>query len=693
MLKQSATGLSRPPRLWISSLWVVFALLVWYVDTAYSADNPTMTSLQGRLVVRIYLDGRQDRTEIDAHLQTLDLFEEAPLAGYLTALLSSDEIERLRALHLRLEIDVERTARLRAERAQVQQAGQGGRAQQTGIPGYSCYRTVEETYHDLTQLTVKHPNLVSWIDIGDSWEKAHPGGAPGYDLVAFVLTNRQRSGPKPKFILMAAIHAREYSTAELATRFVEDLVQRYGVDPDVTWLLDYFELHVLPQANPDGRKIAESGELWRKNTNALSGCPIASLIGVDLNRNSSFKWGLPGASSNVCDPTYRGATARSEPETDSIERYIAALYPNRQPPQAGAPAPSDSDGLFISLHSYSELILFPWGWTGAPAPNVVQLETLGRKFGYFNGYQVCNGSQCLYSVSGATDDYTYGNFGLASYTFELGRTFFESCSFFDTDIRPKNMAALYYAFKSARRPYQTPAGPEVLNAIATPEIVIAGQPVKLTATLDDTRYNSNGWGSEPTQVITAAHYTLDAPSWLARSTPFSLTASDGFFDSKIEAVSAVIDSSGWSTGRHIVFIEGQDAGGAWGAPSAAFINIAAAQVGVSLSADEALRLVTAGQTYSYTLQVRNIGIVSDSYRIEVNSAWPVTAPLSLGALAPLATTQIPLTVTVPLTVTSDEGAIIDVRAFSYNDPTVVSNVQVVALQEKRDTWMPWIEYE
>ena len=85
---------------------------------------------------------------------------------------------------------------------------------------------------------------------------------------------------------MAAIHARELTTAEVATRFAEQLVQRYGVDPDVTWLLDYNEVHILAQSNPDGRKMAEAdagnpnianeNAYWRKNVNNTL-CPSRPL--------------------------------------------------------------------------------------------------------------------------------------------------------------------------------------------------------------------------------------------------------------------------------------------------------------------------------------------------------------------------------------------------------------------------------
>jgi carboxypeptidase T len=53
-----------------------------------------------------------------------------------------------------------------------------------------------------------------------------------------VVTNENIAGPKPRFFLMGAIHAREYATAELAIRFAEQLVEGYGTDPEATWLLD-----------------------------------------------------------------------------------------------------------------------------------------------------------------------------------------------------------------------------------------------------------------------------------------------------------------------------------------------------------------------------------------------------------------------------------------------------------------------
>jgi hypothetical protein len=92
------------------------------------------------------------------------------------------------------------------------------------------------------------------------------------------------------------------------------------------------------------------------------------------------------------------------------------------------------------------------------------------------------------------------------------RISFESCEFFSSNILPKNMPALSYAFKSARRPYENPAGPDTLAVTANPATVAVGGSLVLTATVDDTRYNSNGWGNEASQTIQAAAIRLDLPS-------------------------------------------------------------------------------------------------------------------------------------------------------------------------------------
>lgn len=517
----------------------------------------------GPWVVRAYYKDRQMVADVAARIEPWEVNTEQ---GYIILEVDRDQYLWLLWLGFRVAVDEKLTAQLLQPRVMLP-------GQVNGIPGFPCYRTVEETYASAVQIASDHPNLAAWIDIGDSWEKTQPGGLPGYDLMVLRLTNAAIPGPKPKLFVMTAIHAREYATAELSTRFAEHLVDNYDVDPDITWLLDYHEIHLLLHSNPDGRKKAESGLLWRKNTDNNDGCIDESRWGTDLNRNFNFEWGCCGGSSGEpCAETYRGPAAASEPETQAVQNYVVAEFPDQRPDDLATPAPLDATGLFIDIHSYSRLVLWPWGFSDSPPPNAVELQTLGRKFAFFNDYDPAH--HIYYDVDGATDDFAYGRLGISAYVFEVGTSFFQDCASFENTILPDNLLALIYAAKSARSPYMTPAGPETLNVVAQPAAAAAGIPVILTARADDTRFNNQN-GTEPTQNIAAAEYYIDVPPWSTSSAPVahSMTASDGAFDSEIEDVQAAINTTGLSVGRHTVFVRGQDASGNWGPVSAAFLYI------------------------------------------------------------------------------------------------------------------------
>src|SRR3990172_3266246 len=455
------------------TLTLILILITTTASSALASRPGATATLEGPVVARFYFASQAD---LNLLATRLDVWEVHHAAGYLVALLRPGETTTLRQAGYRVEIDADKTADLGQPRKPIP-------GQVSGIPGFPCYRTVEETYASLAQLAVDYPDLAQWIDIGDSWEKVTPGGLAGYDLNTLVLTNQAIPGPKPKFYLMTAIHAREYATAELATRFAEHLMANYGIDPD----------------------------------------------------------------------------------TQSIQNSVASIFPDQRGPGDGAPAPEDAMGVFLTMHSYSELVLFPWGWAPGPAPNNAQLETLGRKFGYFNHYTVCQSGEpgCIYQTSGTTDDWAYGELGLAAYTFEVGTEFFESCDYFENTLLPDNLPALLYPLKSARQPYLVPSGPESLDVAVSADPANAGTPVTLTATADDTRYDDGGWaGTEPTQAIAAARYSVDLPSWQAAAT-YPLDPADGAFDATIESLTANVDTTGWTPGRHILFVESQDADGNW----------------------------------------------------------------------------------------------------------------------------------
>jgi hypothetical protein len=256
-----------------------------------------------------------------------------------------------------------------------------------------------------------------------------------------------------------------------------------------------------------------------------------------------------------------------------VRDYVTALFPNVW---SGGSVPPTSSGVFIDLHSYSELVLWPWGYTATAAPNGTALQTLGRKFAYLNQYYP-EQAIGLYPTDGTTDDFAYGARGAAAYTFELGTDFFQDCATFESTIAPRNLDALRYAARTARLPYLLPAGPDARNVAVTPGSVSAGQPVTVSATLDDTRYNNaNATPAnppEPTQNVNAGEVYLDLPPWSPGAVPVALVPSDGSFNSGVEGAQQTLSTTGWPLGRHTLFVRGRDAAGNWGPVSAVFVDV------------------------------------------------------------------------------------------------------------------------
>ena len=286
----------------------------------------------------------------------------------------------------------------------------------------------------------------------------------------------------------------------------------YGINADATWLLDHHEVHLLLHANPDGRKRAEAGLSWRKNHNTTH-CPTQLPgVGVDLNRNFPFQWDpLAGNTSDQeCSQVYRGPSANSEPETQAIGAYIQGLFPDARGAELDAAAPSDTSGIFLDIHSYGGLTLWPWNFTDTVAPNGMQLQTLGRKLAYFNGYEPQQ-SVYLYAATGTTRDYGYGELGRATYVFEVGTSFFQDCASFAQTVLPGNLAALRYALKVVRTPYLTPAGPDavgVTTSAGSPTTAVpAGTAVTLCPQRSPTPATTQGTAPKRASPLPAANTT------------------------------------------------------------------------------------------------------------------------------------------------------------------------------------------
>jgi carboxypeptidase T len=526
---------------------VVLLLLCWTCPLLATVNPPTrnLPIGEGPWGVRAYFD---DAAMVEKIAGISDPLKRDDNQKYVVLEVQDRaQYRQLLELGLRMAIDEDFDATLHTPFVRLP-------SQVNGIAGFPCYRTVEETMATGDALAAQYPTLATYIDIGDSTRKVF-NSAQGYDIKVLKITNSAVGGIKPKIFIQGSIHPRELVTAETVTRFGEYLLSQYGIDPDVTWIVDQHEIHLLLITNPDGRKRAEAGASWRKNENS-NFCPGQSSgnaqSGIDLNRNYAFDWGLANASNTniACDLTYRGPSAMSESETTVVANYVRSIFPDQRaetsalPPDFTTTISADATGVYLDIHSFASDILWPWGSQAAPVmPNAAALQSLGRKYAFFNHYTPIR-STSLYAAAGTTLDYYYGTLGIAAMAFELGGNGFSlSCADYDANhIVSDNLAAFLYGARVARAPYRLPAGPDVVALTATPNITDGVANVRLSAILDDTRYSAVG-GLEAAQNIAGANAFIGTLPWTTATASALLSADDGSFSSSRESASSTLLAS------------------------------------------------------------------------------------------------------------------------------------------------------
>ncbi len=332
-------------------------------------------------------------------LRTLVSDVETPHDGVAVVYASPQETAALQAAGWRFKRKITDLESYYAQRAQ-----RSRRADWAGSQG--GFRTLEEIETELERLHASYPQRVA--------EKTLLGySLEGRPLWALRVSDNERQGieKKPVFWLDALHHAREPLSGETLLRFANWLVNQYEQNPTVARLLQTRHIILLPCVNPDGyfynqQRAPNGGGLWRKNRRPNGD----GTVGVDLNRNYGWFWGAEwsglyglGSSGRSSDIDYRGTAAFSEPETQVIRAALSQYAPK----------------IAITLHSYGQEWMYPWGYQSTPAPDAGLLQDYAQAMaaGHF---QVAN-AWALYGVTnGAADDYYYGQQQELAFTVEMG---------------------------------------------------------------------------------------------------------------------------------------------------------------------------------------------------------------------------------------------------------------------------------
>ncbi|EDX06105.1 GD10206 [Drosophila simulans] len=252
-------------------------------------------------------------------------------------------------------------------------------------------------YEWLDKMAEKYPNRVTVLDMGSSTQ----GNAiKGVKLIS-------NANNKAIFI-ESGIHAREWISPAAATYIINQLLT--SQDPKVQQLAQNYNWIIFPSVNPDGYKYTfEHDRMWRKNRQLFGTCR-----GVDLNRNYPDHWNSTGSSSDPTRYDYAGPSAGSELETKRLIDFIRAN------------ADKEQIKTYIALHSYSQMLMFPYGYTKERVSNYDDLQEFGKKASAAikaeSGRDYVSGSlfETIYPSSGGSMDWAHSEAGIPiAYTFEL----------------------------------------------------------------------------------------------------------------------------------------------------------------------------------------------------------------------------------------------------------------------------------
>lgn len=321
----------------------------------------------------------------------------------------------------------------------------------------SGFPTKDERFHDYTEvkaelsrLALENAEVARVHLVGKSLE--------GRDILAIQINTTRESlelgkSNKPGAIFLGAHHAREHLSVEIPLMMVQYLLKNKR-DPKISALLDSRDLWFIPLVNPDGSEYdisKGSYESWRKNRRPNGD----GTFGVDLNRNYGYQWGTGGSSTNTNSDVYMGPKPFSEPETQVVKAFIENHLNAK---------------VLLSFHTYSELILYPWGHkyeSVEEKKDLAVFETMAKTMAQWNHYKPGQAST-LYIASGDTTDWAYGEHGIFAFTFELTPTSIFEGGFYPGQkvIDPTfaaNLKPILYMIELADDPYRavttTPPNP------------------------------------------------------------------------------------------------------------------------------------------------------------------------------------------------------------------------------------------
>ena len=358
-------------------------------------------------------------------------------------------------------------------------------------PADSNYHDYAEMVAEIQQAASDHPAIFSLFSIGTSYQ--------GRTIWAGKISdNVGTDEDEPEVLFTHHQHAREHLTVEMALYTLKMLTDEYGTTQPVTDLVNSREIWMVFDMNPDGGEYdisTGSYVSWRKNRQPNVG---SSYIGTDLNRNWDYRWGCCGGSSGTTSSeTYRGSAAFSAPETRVVRDFVNSRIVGGEQQITVA----------IDFHTYSELVLWPYGYTYTDVPSDMTqddhgvLVAMGQAMAATNGYTPEQASD-LYITDGTINDWLYGVHGILNYTFEMyPRTSAQGGFYPPDEVIPaetsRNRSAILYLLEQADCPYDVIGKGGIYCGSGTPPVDTGLVGPSASAAVTSGSGDNNGYEANP----------------------------------------------------------------------------------------------------------------------------------------------------------------------------------------------------
>lgn len=266
------------------------------------------------------------------------------------------------------------------------------------LPDRGVYVSYAELTADLQAWATTYSNIARLESIGQS--------VYGREMWALVISDNPTIEEfEAEVQWIGAHHGDETISMAVCYYMIEYLLENYGTDPQVTWLVNEREITIIPLFNPDGY---ENGSRYNGN-------------GTDLNRNY------------LCPNGSNAGSAFSEPETQALRAYDLDKRPVTS----------------LTFHSGAVYVNYLWDYTYNPTPDEPMIITISDVYGALSGLPVTNGAD-WYVADGTCQDWCYETRGEIDTTIEVSVTKDPPASQIDGIVDDNIPAMLYQARMSGR---------------------------------------------------------------------------------------------------------------------------------------------------------------------------------------------------------------------------------------------------